>query len=683
MSLLSLAGPELQEAATVFAREFKRQGVFGGGVSGSSSNETLMEKSINIKKSEYKVDNQLLQIAKDDLKTAIKEKKSRKEINELRAQEAFFLKQTNKNWKEQIFTLPTFGQKIRDVSKEFFNLRTSLALLGTGAVQAANDFKASLKFGDTLKTLDRTWRAAKMGIDPGLISELQAQNRASVLAMGGAAKWADTLSESQQKLYKYTGDNTEAARLAADAMQTMRIAGINATTAGMESYAGELVKIHKMTGMVLPEVGVMIRRFTETDEIRSKLLSTQNKQRRQGMMMEITQRHQLLVGMGMMTEQAEAAARTLDAIAGKGPRERMKEAAQAAAALGALGMGAEGAELQKIMQKGLRASPAEQKRAAEILGEAQGKMSAAQMGDLSKEMAYSAVIQKTGLDGVMKQFGILGDPLNEGVSTAKTEGEKSTAIVSSLQNIEKIMGFIKDNPYWKLALGSLSFIGTTLATMLAMKGMGKLGIGNMAAGMGGGVAGAAKVAGGLAIAGAAGYAFGTFINDTVIDGWIYDNKGSLGSAIYDWLNEEQQTVQQKMEKMKGWADDWSDASVQQVKSLAGLSAKELEDKMIQAEQMRTGMATISMTRRGELAGMSQNVEAEFEGVNKQLLAGISDLVENPEMAKRHAEMMKYFKDQSIKTTEANRIAAEILEQDGVSIKELKKLKEGGFAEPTQ
>ena len=430
------------------------------------------------------------------------------------------IKSASQAWHDSITELSGGGfkesiqKRIADWSSKIFSAETAIGLFTKAAVDSVNIFKSQIQYGAMGQSFGAHLKtAAELGVDPQMLSKLQAQNRASVIAMGGVQKWGDALVASKDTIFKYTGDLDESVQFTADSFKLFRNAGITPTTKMLSKSAGELSEygtsiknISKMSGLTFTEVNSMMSEFIDSEEIRYQMAKANGEEQRKQILLEIASRQTMLMGLGMMTEQAKAAGKALDKMAAAPAKERFKKAAQAQAMFGALGMGKEGAEAAAIERKGQAAqTPEEKKRLAEIYTEGMKRKVAIEARGGGAEMGIQQLAESLNMNerfGPQSPWVIVANKGAEAQIDAnknlKTVGENNANLVKVMQIGNTLLKDIAYNPIWALLAGTTVAILVTLKGMALSSMLGKGGgLGSML-GKGGGIGGSlAEGVGGL------------------------------------------------------------------------------------------------------------------------------------------------------------------------------------------
>ncbi len=222
--------------------------------------------------------------------------------------------------------------------KDFYrNLKTgAAALLATAAMQAGRqmmgDIETQRRFGTPgeMGTQFRAALSSMLGIDPQLMSELMATNRAALIAMGGSqdmASFYDQLGSRLNELADITGTRTEAFKFQMTSFQNLVRAGIKPTTAALDDQIDSLKFAQKAMGMTSDEFSQLQTQLVTDVDFRRTLNGLDERTRR-GRLKELNDRIAINRANGMMKDNAIAAALALERLGGKGPRDRIQEMAK-------------------------------------------------------------------------------------------------------------------------------------------------------------------------------------------------------------------------------------------------------------------------------------------------------------------------------------------------------------------
>ena len=379
--------------------------------------------------------------------------------------------------------------------------KTAMLALGLDAARKfATDVSAQFKYGSIGGIGQQQLRSVSLGgIDPSALSEMSAGARMAAIALGGQTEMYDVMQAKQWANIKVTGDATEAARHTTEMLQLMGRAGIRPSLKGVNQLTEQFGYLHRMTGMTAEQYRATFTALTQNADIRQKLQGLDKKDRR-ARLEGIWLRFKENVALGMIPEQAQKAAEALAGMAGEGPKERFKKAAQLQMAAGALGISG-GAEAAEALRAGDRATKEQTDVLDRVLkGIANARVKSRTADGIHTEFAIERLtrdLQEVGKDSpFVTTLTEALRPEGEIAKGIKTTAEQGGAMNKTLIGIAASVTFIQ-NLMTTSALGSA--IGST-AGFFGLKSMKHLatagrGIGAMVTGGGAAVAGGGVMAG--------------------------------------------------------------------------------------------------------------------------------------------------------------------------------------------
>lgn len=195
---------------------------------------------------------------------------------------------------------------------------------------------------------------AQLGLSRPEFVQMAAEYRRTMMAMGGMNETVQQLKASQDELYAVTGDLKGSTEVAMQQFQMLANAGIRPTKDAMTKYMSKLANDYKdygaRTGQTLEQFSATIRDVNEDEATQQALRMAASEQERQAILSSNQARIKENVALGMTVQQATAAAKTLNKLAGEGPMERYKKSMKLQMAMGAMGIGG-GAEAAAIYRK--------------------------------------------------------------------------------------------------------------------------------------------------------------------------------------------------------------------------------------------------------------------------------------------------------------------------------------------
>ena len=476
----------------------------------------------------------------DETSTLDERLEAEKELVEVEVERAQIVKKAN----------PELRDALKHVGKILAGLATVGVIQASG--QMMSDIQSQRKFG-TPGGMFQQFGAAFVGgelegIDPQLMNELVATNRAAVIAMGGTKDMGGIyarLGENINELVDITGDRPAALKFQLESYQTLVRSGIKPTEAAFKDQVDSLVFAQEAMGMTSDEFASMQKQLVTDQEFRRTLNGLDERQRRQRLK-SINDQIATNRANGMMQEQAIAAAVALENLAGKGPRDRFKEMAKLQA-LGAMAGVKMSEDVRSAFIKGRSATAQEKTARQEFMSQMGNRLTeiSATMGGSGTEIGIMSALEKAGFS--LADFD--NSLTNIGVQLKMEDGPKAfqeqfkrmveqmgpyeKAINDLTKKLESLAGVVSN----VAGGGILQGLGTAAAAFFGARGLGGVkgmlggaakGVGSLLSGAGagisagatgfaalggGGVAGAATAAGGLGLAAGGGYLAGTALNN--------------------------------------------------------------------------------------------------------------------------------------------------------------------------
>jgi hypothetical protein len=297
--------------------------------------------------------------------------------------------------------------------------------------------------------IGRFWDTfGKLGITIKELHEFNTKSRAASINLGGLESWTAKLTEGQEHYFARLGGNSEAVEHQTEMMNLLTQTGGNA-----EDLYGTFGKRLDATNDDLLKMGVTYKEsrehlvgMTKDENIRQRLMSAAGKKERQQILLEVQARFKHLKSLGMTTEQAESASKALAALSGKGPLDRIKEAAKMQAGMSALGI-ENAEEVARIYKKGDRATPEEREIMRAALGQLQEVQAASRTDLLGRELSVAMISTSTGLDKMEKVFSELLGKTGAAVTQQQLDDmkivgihtENANKIVRAVDNLNTVM----------------------------------------------------------------------------------------------------------------------------------------------------------------------------------------------------------------------------------------------------
>ena len=284
------------------------------------------------------------------------------------------------------------GDRLLDGTKRF-------GFLGYATARVTEEFyiaaKAAARYGTELNT--RT--AILMGLSPEELSELQAKHKQAIMATSQSySKFNEAIKTNYIEMVAFTGGLKESVQLNASLVTLQRNLGdtTGKMTGFLTSQQDRFKNWNRVFSITAEQFSEMNNQLLQSQTIRTQLFKLNMNQRR-AYFEETQQTYERLRVNGLMHEQALRVIDAFASIGAESPRERMKKAARLQAVMGGLGMGTEGQEAAKLMRRGLRGE-GDQERFAELMKQAQMKVSEQMAGSIGQEMTMYAQISRAGLE---------------------------------------------------------------------------------------------------------------------------------------------------------------------------------------------------------------------------------------------------------------------------------------------
>ncbi len=388
-----------------------------------------------------------------------------------------------------------------------------LAGAGRAGQQMMGDVEAQRRFGTPGSMMGQI-RAGTIGgltgIDPALMSELMATNRAALIAMGGnrdMESYYENLGSRLDELANIAGTRTEALKFELTTMQNLVRTGIEPTTAAMNEQIKHLEFAQEAMGMTAEEFASLQTQLVTDGEFRKTLNGLDERQRR-NRLNEMNDQIALNRANGMMKDQAIAAAIALENLAGKGPRDRIKEMAKLQAIAAAAGIQMSD-EARNAFIKGRSATDSERTARQEFMSAMGDRLTeiSATMGGTGMEFGIFGAMEKAGISMDMFDNSLtnLGEKIRmedgpdafveQNKRMVEQMGLSETAFNNLTLTVEKVMGVLNNIAGGGMIQSMLSGLTTGIGAFFGAKAA--------TSGLGGMLNAAKLAAGGVTLAGTA------------------------------------------------------------------------------------------------------------------------------------------------------------------------------------
>jgi hypothetical protein len=244
-------------------------------------------------------------------------------------------------------------------------------------------------------------QALARGLPLQELQKMTAATRQTVNAMGGLNSSLTMSDELSRSYFGSTGDVVEAQKNALKTMESFLLKGVVPSRKGLQKYGDDVNRLQKLTGMGLEQSRDYFEGVAhDTNSLKNLRLV------RDGERNSIIENQRALlannIALGMSTEQASEAAKSLSEITGAKPMDRIKKATNVHAMFAQMGMGKEGAAISKEIMLGALGDQGVINAGFQKLTNAIEGRIAAKGADLQQrlptELLYSTMIDKFGLE---------------------------------------------------------------------------------------------------------------------------------------------------------------------------------------------------------------------------------------------------------------------------------------------
>lgn len=236
----------------------------------------------------------------------------------------------------------------------------------------------------------------KLGLSGSEFKRLVSNIGQTSNAMGGMQNTVDTASASINRLRVATGDSAEAVKVALEGMQNLAQLGIKPTSAQLQLYTTDLIKMTAATGMSADAAASFYGEIAN-DSASIDLLRKSREGERESIIANQRALVQNSLALGMTAAQAKEAAKTLNRITAAKPLDRIKQAAKLRALGGAMGIGGT-EEAARDLMMGKKNSQALMSVMEKI---ANKRDELSQEGKLPTEIMVSELVSKLGFDDLL------------------------------------------------------------------------------------------------------------------------------------------------------------------------------------------------------------------------------------------------------------------------------------------
>jgi len=165
-----------------------------------------------------------------------------------------------------------------------------------------------------------------------------ADNRRSLLSVGGLDSFNKTLLFARDQFKDSIGDVADRARYAAEQLTILSQSGIRPTQNDLANIGYSFKSLSKLTGMTGAQFNAHLSDILDDEMTRNKLRAASSEAERRSIIEGTARQLEMNVSLGMTVEQAKLEAKALNRLAGESPIDRIKKAARLRALGGAMGI---------------------------------------------------------------------------------------------------------------------------------------------------------------------------------------------------------------------------------------------------------------------------------------------------------------------------------------------------------
>lgn len=315
-------------------------------------------------------------------------------------------------------------------------------------------------FGDKASVFD----AARLGMKPAEFIQMQAEMRRTILSTGrGMSEFVDGLNSAAKEYSDIILDPAERTKVAAQQLQMFTQSGIRFIKQDATAFAISMRKSAQVAGMMPEEFNTAIGDIIQSEETQTRLKAAASEMERRTILTGIQAQFAQNRAMGMTTEQAKAAAKALNKLAGQGPLERFRQAARLRAFGSAFGMGGESEQAARILIKGQRATADEQRQLQATLGNMSQVLSQSATGSMGAEIFATTLADKLQLGTLLGPTSPFNVTLSESVAPLASAAESMAKIPPELSRLVSMFNQLysqaTNNPLLTGAAGLLGMFG--------------------------------------------------------------------------------------------------------------------------------------------------------------------------------------------------------------------------------
>lgn len=372
-----------------------------------------------------------------------------------------------------------------------------------GFNKAVDEIRTSYKLGFNWNPLTDAIQGIKMGMDPKEMMEFQATFRRTSNAMnGGIDEFNKMVADNQSQMIQYTGSMKAAAQAMGNMYEISNSMGLDLEDVGKSAndLFSQFKRMNAATSMTIDQFTDLTKSLVDDQDIRTKLLGLQEKQRGT-YIQSLLKQQDLLMAQGMTFEAAQKLVKYVEGATNKSPFERLKQSMQFVQYAKLIGMNGKDAERMSRLMRQRNLNEDERSEYTKLMTD-YTKRKETYRNSAGPKIAGNMQWGEFLVDKLDQITGINTDAFGEAaaqqsaqrnpVALAKHQVDLAQRQEDWLQKIFKQSVIITDQlqAWGSSAIGVVT--AAAVAAMLSGKGLGMLGLGGRAAGAAGGAAGGWK-----------------------------------------------------------------------------------------------------------------------------------------------------------------------------------------------
>lgn len=328
-----------------------------------------------------------------------------------------------------------------------------------------NTIKKEMATGISMSA-HQMWDTYKLGMNPVEFTDAMAQYRGAALAAGGLQPTMKMLEKAQKEYGSTLGDQALISRMMLKQMDTLRKSGIHPLESDTKLLNNSMMALRNMTGMMPDQFQDMMAEMQEDASSQQALQATANESERRTILTNIATRIKENVAMGMTIEQAKAATKSLNKLAGQTALDRIKQAAKLRAFGGAMGI-AGSDEAAKALIAGQRATKEQKDSLQKFLSQSSNALTQSAAGPMGGEIFAEQLSDKLGLTQLIGPGSEFNTVLTRDMAGSMRNADQKMGQVSQntgeiINEIQNVVNALMLNPLLSAILGGVGVIAFLL-----------------------------------------------------------------------------------------------------------------------------------------------------------------------------------------------------------------------------